>query len=63
MALVPPLARVGDMVVHVRGCCIPIMLRPTVLLGGKRAELVGVCTVLGMNAASGEMSWDDWFLE
>jgi hypothetical protein len=62
MALVPPLARVGDLCVHIRGGYIPVVLRGPGH-GEKIAELVGTCKVQGMvDAYSGE-GWEDWFLE
>jgi hypothetical protein len=64
MALVPPLARAGDTLVHVRGGYIPIVFRPTGSRGERRAELVGVCTVLSVgDVCSGEKGWEDWLLE
>ena len=62
MALVPPIARVGDLCVHVRGGYIPLVLRKSGK-GGRTAELVGTCKVQDVaDVYSGE-GWEDWFLE
>jgi hypothetical protein len=45
MALVPPLARDGDLLVHVRGGYTPVVLRRKAA-GERTAELVGTCIVL-----------------
>lgn len=62
MALVAPLAEIGDALVHVRGGYIPILSRRKAP-GARRAELVGTCILLrGKEVYSGS-GWEDWLLE
>ncbi|KAK4096698.1 hypothetical protein N658DRAFT_480163 [Parathielavia hyrcaniae] len=74
MALVPPGAREGDMLVLVRGAWSPFLFRPAgsssfTSLGDRVAELGGVCTLGGDEdgvmrdaAALGESKWEKWVL-
>ena len=63
MALVPPLARKGDTLVHVRGGYLPMVLREKES-GVRRAELVGTCLVEGVqDVHHGIFFWEDWILE
>jgi hypothetical protein len=61
MALVPPLAREKEIIVHVRGGYMPIVLRK-IVLGERRAELVGSCIVLGVQDVYFGSKWEDWLL-
>jgi hypothetical protein len=62
MALVPPLAKMGDLCVHVRGGYVPLTLRK---IEGeeRRAELVGACKVQGVDDVYFGEGWEDWSLE
>jgi len=62
MALVPPLAREGDMLVHIRGGYVPIVLRRK-SPGERRAELVGTCKVHYVEDVYSGSGWEDWLLE
>jgi hypothetical protein len=74
MALVPPGAREGDMLVLVRGAWSPFLFRPAgsslfPSLGDRVAELGGVCTLGGDEdgvmrdaAGLGESEWEKWVL-
>lgn len=62
MALVPPLAKNGDTLVHVRGGYVPIVLRKKTR-EVRRAELVGSCTVQYVEDVYSGTEWEDWLLE
>jgi hypothetical protein len=62
MGLVPPLAKKGDTLVHVKGGFIPMVLRRK-SPGSKRAELVGTCDVLHEQDVYFGSNWEDWLLE
>jgi hypothetical protein len=62
MALVPPLAKDGDTLVHVRGGYIPMVLREKGP-GVRRAELVGTCLVQGVQDVHLGSHWENWLLE
>jgi hypothetical protein len=62
MALVPPLAKNGDMLVHVKGGYIPMVLRERGP-GVKTAELVGTCLVYGVRDVYHGSGWENWLLE
>ncbi len=62
MALMPPLVRSGDTLVHVRGGYMPIALRRAAA-GKRRAELVGACTVQDVKYVYSGTGWEDWLLE
>jgi len=62
MALMPPLVRSGDTLVHVRGGYMPIVLRRTAA-GERRAELVGACIVQDVKDVYSGTGWEDWLLE
>lgn len=61
-ALVPPLAKVGDTLVHVRGGFLPVVLRRKEG-EGRRAVLVGTCEVLHEKRVYSGAGWEDWLLE
>lgn len=48
MALVPPLSKIGDTIVHVKGGYVPLVLRKK-RFQPRIAELVGTCSVSGIN--------------
>ncbi len=62
MALVPPLAKNGDTIVHVRGGYIPMVFREKAP-GVRRAELVGTCLVYGVRDVYYGPGWENWLLE
>jgi hypothetical protein len=62
MALVPPLAKEGDVLVHVRGGYIPIALRSK-MPGVNKAELVGACAVVNVEDVYSGNGWEDWLLD
>lgn len=62
MALMPPLVRSGDTLVHVRGGYIPIVLRRAVA-GERRAELVGAFIVQDVKDVYSGTGWEAWLLE
>jgi hypothetical protein len=62
MALMPPLVRSGDTLVHVRGGYMPIVLRRAAA-GERRAELVGACIVQDVKDVYSRTGWEDWLLE
>ena len=61
MALVPPLSKVGDTVVHAKGGYVPLVLRKK-HLQPRIAELVGTCSVSGVNNVCSDGNWEDWLL-
>jgi hypothetical protein len=62
MALVPPLAKEGDRLSHVRGGKMPIVLRRKAPRE-RVAELIGVCYVHGVEDVRSSSNWEDWMLE
>ena len=62
MALVPPLSKEGDTLVHVRGGYIPIVLRRK-RPGVRRADLVGTCVVQHVEEVYSGSDWENWLLE
>jgi hypothetical protein len=62
MALVPPLVKEGDTLVHVRGGYIPMVLRRE-SPGVRRAELVGTCIVQHVKDVYLGSDWENWLLE
>lgn len=61
IALAPPLAREDDMLVHVRGGYVPVVLRRKGH-GGRVAELVGGCYVHGVDDLYFGSDWEDWLI-
>jgi len=62
MALVPPLVKAGDMLVHVRGGYMQMVLRRK-SPGVRRAELVGTCIVQHVKDVYLGSDWENWLLE
>ncbi|KAJ9644141.1 hypothetical protein H2201_007118 [Coniosporium apollinis] len=62
VALAPPLAREGDVLVHVKGDYTPLVLRRKES-GERRAELVGSCYVHGVQDLCPGSDWEVWSLE
>jgi hypothetical protein len=62
MALVPPLAREGDTLVHISGGYMPTVFRRKTS-GKRRAELVGTCNVYHVEDVYSGSDWEDWLLE
>ena len=60
--LVPPLVKVGDLCVHVRGGYVPLTLRK---IEGeeRRAELVGACKVEDVDDVYFGEGWEDWSVQ
>ena len=62
MALIPPLAAVNDIFVHIRGGHMPCLLRQKEL--GRRAfEFIGTSYVHLVEDVYSGSDWDDWLLE
>ncbi|KAI9776854.1 MAG: hypothetical protein M1839_009302 [Geoglossum umbratile] len=62
MALVPPLVKEEDVLVHVKGGYIPLVLRAK-QPGERIAELVGTCRVQGVEDLYLGPVWEHWLLE
>ena len=62
MALVPPYAKASDLLVHVRGCFAPLVVRRK--QGNNRhVELVGVCSVQGIDDVYSGLDWIHFYIE
>ncbi|CZR50139.1 uncharacterized protein PAC_00011 [Phialocephala subalpina] len=61
MALVPPLSKTGDTIVHVKGGYVPLVLRKK-NFQARTAELVGTCSVSGINGVCSSVDWEDWLV-
>ena len=62
MGFAPPLARKGDVIVHVRGGWIPVALR-RIKAQERQAELIGTCYVHSIEDVYSGSDWEDWLLE
>jgi hypothetical protein len=62
LAIVPRCVEPGDVVAHVRGGYMPVVLRKT-SNDELRAEIVGVCSVHGVDDVYQANDWERWLLE
>ena len=62
LAIVPRCVESGDVITHVRGGYMPVALRKTCEIE-RRAELVGMCYVHGIDDVYGGHDWAEWLLE
>lgn len=62
MALVPPLVKVGDLCVHVKGGYVPLTLRK-IESEERRAELVGACKMQDVDDVYFGEELEDWSVQ
>jgi hypothetical protein len=62
LTIVPRCVESGDVITHVRGGYMPVTLRKT-CENERRAELVGMCYVHGIDDVYGAHDWAEWLLE
>jgi Heterokaryon incompatibility protein (HET) len=64
LMITPPLTERGDVVVHVRGGFMPLILRKIQTeTGERRAELIGACYAPQIESADSISDWEEWLFE